>query len=166
MKKLAALILLLCLLGSTALADFDFSSFDFDALTISEMVILRERLITEIMKREDFQEVLVPQGLYEIGVDIPAGKWTVRCLDAGREDTQLAECDIRWGSGMPGQYFDWDRKTKKGAIVIYNPKNVNYINGKTSEFSITLEEGDFLYVNAMYNAAIFSTYVGPSFKFH
>lgn len=166
MKKLFSLILILVMLCPLcAVADFDFSSFDFDALTISEMVLLRARLITEIMKRDDFEEVLVPQGLYEIGVDIPAGKWTVRCADNGRQDFLMRETWLFWGIGKPDADFFWPIDREKSDVEIYNPRNEEYVHGEVTEFTIELEDGDFLYIHPAYNAAIFSTPVGPSFKF-
>lgn len=160
MKKLLSLLVSLFLFCSSAFAEIDLS-----ALTFDELAALRDQCQLEMMSRDQWQEVTVPQGLYEVGVHIPAGDWTIRCADVGRDSYLMQECSIRWGEGRPGAEYYWDYKTSKGEIEIFNPNNVNY-NGQTSEFTITPEVGDFIYIQAEYNRAIFTPYTGvPSFSF-
>lgn len=167
MRKLVALALVLFLaVPVCALADFDFSSFDFDALTASELLILRERCLNEFMARDEWQEVMVPQGLYEVGVDIPAGRWTVRCADLGRDDYLMRETSLRWGIGKPNADYYWPYDRDKSDVEIYNPNNDDYVKGEITEFTIELEDGDFIYIHPQYNAAVFSPYTGAKLQFH
>ena len=161
MKKLFALTLVLALLSSVSLAE----SIDLSSLSFSDLAALRDRCQMEMMSREEWQEVTVPQGLWEVGAQIPAGTWIVRCADQGRSDYLLRECSIRWGTGRPGKNFYWTYQTEKGSVDIYNPNNEDY-SGQVTEFVLTLEAGDFIYIVPQYNAAVFIPYTGgPSLGF-
>lgn len=74
MKKLLSVLLILCLVIPSAIAEIDLSG-----LTFSELVELRDKCLTEMTKRDEWQEVTVPTGVWEIGKDIPAGHWDIRC---------------------------------------------------------------------------------------
>ena len=161
MKKIAALVLVILVLCPAALAD----PVDLKSLTFEELMQLRDQCQMEMMKRDDWQVVTVPQGLWEVGVHIPAGTWLLRCTDTGRDSYLLKECDIRWGTGRPGNDNYWSSKNEKGDIIIYNPENKNY-KGQMTEYIITLEPGDFIYIHPQYNSVDFITYTGtPSFQF-
>ena len=158
MKQLiAALLVLVLAFPLAACADVDLS-----ALSFEELALLRDRCLSEMMSRDEWQEVTVPQGCWEIGVQIPAGTWLIRCADLGRDSLLMAECEIRWGKGRPDASGYWDYKTEKGHVEIFNPNSEKYKEGKTTEFVITLEEGDFIYIHPQYNKAVFMPYVGSS----
>lgn len=74
MKKLVSVLLLLCLMISPAFAEIDLSGLSFD-----ELVALRSQCLTEMTKRDEWQEVTVPVGVWKIGEDIPAGHWNITC---------------------------------------------------------------------------------------
>lgn len=74
MKKVLVLLLTLLLIVSAASAE----GFDLSAMTTEELVNLRNAVNAELADR-DFQtkEVKVPTGRYTVGVDIPAGVYTL-----------------------------------------------------------------------------------------
>lgn len=74
MKKLLILsiIFTMFMVGSAAADGVDLSGMSFD-----ELVALRDQLNIAIWNSQEWQEVTVPAGIWEIGVDIPAGYWTV-----------------------------------------------------------------------------------------
>lgn len=72
MKRLFAFILIITLISSAAFADFDLS-----ALSFSELVELREKLMVEIMTRPEWSETEVDAGSYIIGLDIPEGIYKI-----------------------------------------------------------------------------------------
>lgn len=75
MKKRAILLLITLLLMacSTSYAlDINFSSLSFD-----ELVELNNMLFREIHTRPESKEISVPIGVYEVGVHIPAGEYTI-----------------------------------------------------------------------------------------
>ena len=76
MKKLLCLLLCLVCLPTFALAEVDL-----DSLTFVELIELREQITAEITSRPEWKEVFVPAGVYEVGVDIPAGRWTLTLAD-------------------------------------------------------------------------------------
>ncbi|MBR3927755.1 MAG: hypothetical protein IKJ65_01985 [Clostridia bacterium] len=75
MKKIVALLLalMLCLGSFPAFAELDFSKF-----TNEELIYLRNQINKELLERGVEKEVVVPMGRYIVGIDIPAGTYTVR----------------------------------------------------------------------------------------
>lgn len=74
MKKLFSLFLAALLFYSSAAADpVDLSGMSFD-----ELVALRDQLNLAIWNSQEWQEVTVPEGIWVIGQDIPAGHWSIR----------------------------------------------------------------------------------------
>lgn len=160
MKKLFAVCLLMMLVSTVAFAEVDLSAMSFD-----ELAALRDQCQMEMMNRDEWQEVTVPQGVYEIGKQIPAGTWIIRCADIGRNDYLLSICDITWGIGAPDNGNRWTYSKQKGEVRIYNPNNENY-RGETAEYTITLNKGEFISIHPQYNKVVFTPYTGvPSFSF-
>lgn len=71
-KTLAFALVCLVLLPCVALADVDLSKMNF-----TELINLEKQLQREIMSRPEWKEVTVPQGFWTVGVDIPAGTYTI-----------------------------------------------------------------------------------------
>lgn len=135
------------------------STFDLSELSFDELAELSKRCQAEMMTRDEWQEVTVPQGNYRVGVDIPAGKWVVRCADTGRNDYLLARTVITWGAEKPQ-----DGRVpypRKGDVEIYNPKNKNY-SGEVKEYVVELAKGDWVAIHPQYNAAVFTPYTGST----
>ena len=77
MKRFLSVFLLLSLLiGSAAAGPVDLSGLSFD-----ELVQLRDQLNLAIWNSQEWQEVEVPAGVWEVGKDIPAGHWTITIVD-------------------------------------------------------------------------------------
>lgn len=152
MKKLISVLLLLCMLTAPAFAEIDLSSLSFD-----ELVELRQKCQSEMMSRTEWKEVQVPQGVWQVGKDIPAGDWIIKCADVGRENVNMRICVFRWGEGYPkDELFEY--KKKFGDIKIANPENKyyeQYENGTPTEAKIHLEAGQYIVIENHYNAAIF-----------
>lgn len=72
MKKVVMLVLVLVMVGAVALAEVDLSGMTFD-----ELVELRKQVDQAIWASDGWQSVQVPGGDYDVGVDIPAGRWTL-----------------------------------------------------------------------------------------
>ena len=75
MKKLVsfALVLVMLLSFSVAFAEVNLSELSYD-----ELLILQKNLIKEIMSRPEWKEVSVPIGQWKVGVDIPAGTYSIK----------------------------------------------------------------------------------------
>lgn len=74
MRKLLCVLCAAMLLCSVALAE----NIDLSGLSFQELVTLRDRCLGEMSTRYEWQEVTVPPGVWEVGVDIPAGHWSFR----------------------------------------------------------------------------------------
>ena len=61
------------IVSSIACAEIDITNVTFD-----ELLKARELITQAIWATDEWQEVEVPAGLYQIGVDIPAGYWTIK----------------------------------------------------------------------------------------
>ena len=156
MKKIISLLIVSVLLIPCAFAD----SIDISSLSFSELMTLRHRCQLAMMESEEYQEVTVPQGLWEVGVDIPVGKWIVKCADTARDRLFLGECHISWGTGKPNSEGIFEYDNRKGRASVYNPNNDNYDEGEVTEIIIEVEIGDFIYIDSSYNKAVFCTYTG------
>ena len=97
MKKLFAVLVALALcLPLSCLAEVDLSQMTFD-----DLVALKDQINLAIWSSEEWQEVEVPAGLYEIGIDIPAGKWTIRAADE-------MKANVKWGTDLDESGVDID----------------------------------------------------------
>lgn len=76
MKKLFCALFLVLMLPLCAMADIDLSGMSFD-----ELVELRDQLNLAIWNSAEWQEVTVPQGIWIVGEDIPAGHWSISPMD-------------------------------------------------------------------------------------
>ena len=74
MKRFFLFLLLLALVTSAAGA----SGVDLSGMTFDELVALREQLNLAIWNSAEWQEVNVPEGIWIVGEDIPAGHWSIR----------------------------------------------------------------------------------------
>ncbi len=104
MKKSFAWILLVVMLFSVAsLAQA--SSVDLTGMSYDQLVALKDEIDLAIWASEDWQEVSVPQGIYEIGKDIPAGHWTIKPTDGGSSY-------VKWGDTLDesGKDLGYDGK--------------------------------------------------------
>lgn len=73
MKKIIAVLLILWLLIPSALGE----GIDLSKLSYDELTALRRSIEAEIMSRPEWKEITVPAGEWEVGVDIPAGSYSI-----------------------------------------------------------------------------------------
>lgn len=53
---------------------------DFSQKSLSELLEIQSKLMQAIWNSKEFKEAVVPAGTYEIGTDIPAGKWKIEVI--------------------------------------------------------------------------------------
>lgn len=152
MKKLIAVLLLCCMFIYPAVAEIDLSS-----LSFYELAELRRNCQFEMMNRPEWKEVQVPQGIWQVGKDIPAGDWIIKCADVGRTNVSMRICVFLWGEGYPkDESFEY--KKRIGRIVVANPANKyyeKYENGTPTEIRVHLEDGQYIVIENGNNAAVF-----------
>ena len=154
MKKLLVCILI-ALMAFPAFAE----DIDLSGLSYAELVALKDRINLAMWQSEEWQEVTVPQGIWVVGEDIPAGTWTVRCADVGRRNYLLKSCELEWGDTLDddGQGVAWSYRYD--SVNIYNPYSDDY-KGQVTEYTFTVQAGDYIYIHPLYNKAVFTPYTG------
>ncbi|MDD3921704.1 MAG: hypothetical protein PHO41_11090 [Eubacteriales bacterium] len=151
MKKwLSILLILLLLCPITALAEVDLSGMSYD-----ELVALQEQVELAIWSSDEWQEVTVPSGVYEVGTDIPAGKWTVSAADG-------VSAVIMWGDALDESGVDL---SYDGDIYeyewLYSPTYYGYDAG-SDKTSVTYEMKDGQYFIVDSGTVVFTPYAGKT----
>lgn len=156
MKKLIASICTLALIlamSVTAAAEIDLSG-----MSWQELIDLRAAVTMEQMSRDEWQEVEVPQGVWKVGEDIPAGKWTIKCTVGSRTG-------ISWGDKLDesGADISWDGHVYEFEGV-YNPNSKYYSAGDRTELELELKDGWYVIIES--SSATFTPFTGkPSLGF-
>lgn len=114
-----------------------------DGLGYEQLVSYRDALNLAIWNSEDWQEVTVPQGIYKIGEDIPAGHWTFAIAPVGgvpylRYGNKLND-NKKEVSFMGSIYFS--EQLRGPDSTYYDPKH------DLLTIDLILEEGCWLEVN-------------------
>lgn len=157
MKKIFAFLMLL-FLACPAFAE----SIDLSDLSYSDLVALKDRINLVMWQSEEWQEVTVPQGLYIVGKDIPAGHWTIKC--AGTYFAKVEVCDVIDSTGKDVNPYSYSSKYYWKEEV-YNPTHMLYNEyNDLAECDINLREGHYVVIK--YSSAVFTPYTGkPSLGF-
>lgn len=139
----------------------DPSTHDISLLGMSydELVALKNRINLAMWESEEWQEVTVPQGLWIVGEDIPAGHWTVMHSNASLSYVTIS--DILDETGKKAEYGG-DFYYSNG---LHSPDSKYFdASSDLTEFDIELTDG--LYVHVEYGDVIFAPYRGkPSLGF-
>ena len=150
MKKLLCIVLALILTGCmvlTACAE----SVDLSALTWDELLELKARITMEQLTRDEWQEVEVPQGVYVVGEDIPAGKWTVCCKTGNR-------LRLAWSASLDASGQDIDFYSVHDIAHLTNPEYKYYEAG--DDVSYTFDAIDGYYIVIEDAPATFTPFTG------
>ena len=136
MKKLFCLVLVGILIMSAAWAE----EIDLSGLSLRELEALRNRCLLEMFSREDWQEVSVPQGVYQVGVHIPAGTWTVQCK-SGYFTT------VEWGEKLESNGQEIDVTKRSDYQTIYNPEHKRTEASDRISYTFTVRSGDYIIID-------------------
>lgn len=150
MKKLIAFVtaILLILLSSVAIADVDVSGLSYD-----ELVDLVNKAQYEMMKTDKWEEVVVPEGIYIIGRDIPAGRWTISA------PPKVYVIYVYVGKTMYDEFsVNFDSMTG-----LHGTQYSLYKEGDTSSITYDLKDGMILQIKS--GSGIFTPYTGNGFSF-
>ena len=158
MKKLLALLLVFLSLTIPVLAE---TEVDLSAMSLYDLVALKDRINLAIWNSEEWQEVTVPQGVWLVGEDIPEGHWSIACTDG--------YCSrITIGTKLDATGYDIDTWSSDFyySESVKNPKNIMF-NENTDKTTIDLDLKEGTYVIIDSASAIFTPYSGkPSLSFN
>lgn len=143
MKRVFSLILCISVFVFCAIAyaDVDLSGMSFD-----ELVALKDKINLAIWNSEEWQEVTVPQGVWEVGADIPAGKWTIKANEGGICTVTVGTELKDGGSSVKLGYFE----------IIYSKSSFMYSDGDLLEFTTELHDGEYVQIES--TSAIFTPF--------
>lgn len=155
-KWFLAIMLLFALLCGKA--DASEETFDLSSLSYSELVALRDKINLAIWNSQEWQEVEVPQGVWVVGEDIPAGKWTIKAADGV---TAL----VYWGDTLDvaGTALSYNSKIYESEYL-YSVNCRYYEKGEATAVTWDLKKGQYFIVED--GIALFTPYSGkPSLGF-
>ena len=122
------------------------------ALNAGELLALRAAIAAEQQKRDEWQRVEVPKGVYKIGEDIPAACWTVGTLEGAT--TYVYWCDMLDASGAG---MSWDGSVHEHAYL--RSKTFQFAEpGDPDHVSWDMKDGQYFIVDD--GIAVFTSYAG------
>ena len=150
MKRILSVILVLCMISPCVFAE----SIDLSGLTFEQLAALRDQCQMEMMKRDEWQKVTVPVGVWRIGEDIPAGHWNI---------TASKNSIYGWGRITYCDKLDaTGKKPDRRGSSFYYETQVRYPGSQASVESelvdIDLNEESYLIIE--YGAMVFTPYTG------
>lgn len=145
-------IVVLCIAACVATAEGEIYSKDnLSKFDIWELAALRDLCQEIIMESDSWQEVEVPQGVWWVGFQIPAGKWTVCCKTGDF-------CTFSWGERLRDNEKDIDPRGRCDYVIISNPASNYYEIGDITEYTFEVYMHEYIVID---NApAVFTPYQG------
>ena len=152
MKRTVRLLALLFALILSTVSFAHAEDIDLSGLSYDELVALKNRINLAMWQSEEWQEVTVPQGVWVVGEDIPAGHWTVKCANGWYTE-------VSWGEHLSdsGESISWYGRYSIMNMV-YNPDSVLFDEGDLTEYSFEVHVGEYIVINS--NPAVFTPYTG------
>ena len=148
MKRFLAFALAAVLTGCLALPAAAVGT-DLSALSWDELIALKAEINKELTTRDEWQEVVVPQGVWVVGEDIPEGKWTVQCA-AG------SFVKIAWSYALADNGHSIKVTSNSDSALIYSKKDAG--GGDMVQYTFDAKSG--MYVCIDFSSAEFTPYTG------
>lgn len=149
MKKALIIFLLFVLCIPCACSE----EINLDALSFQQLAALRDRIQLVMMQRDEWQEVTVPQGVYEVGKDIPEGEWTISAAPGGSSIVIICDALDRTGASdsYSGKYHEMFQIDSKSYI---------YYSEGVSRLTVNANLKSGLYVVIKISGVVFTPYTG------
>lgn len=154
MKKLTSIALVLCIVMIPVLSLA--ATIDLSGMSLADLIKLQEQITIAMWKTQEWQEVTVPAGLYQVGREIPAGKWTITATP----NASMAQVEIGSKLDDTGMGISWSGSYESN--YLYGKESWLYDESQMNFWNVTLTDG--LYIN-LGATMVFTPYAGPSFKF-
>jgi hypothetical protein len=121
-------------------------------MSFESLAALRDQILMEMMSRDEWQEVTVPVGTYQVGKHIPAGHWMIVPLNGSYayitigNDIEENGKDIPYGCS--GRYY----------TPIYSTASRSYDIGDPTFVELELKPGAYVCIEK--SSVIFRPYTG------
>lgn len=154
MKRIICFMIVIILVSSLSLAE----NIDLSNMSLRELVLLRKQVLNAIWNSNEWQEVIVPPGVWEIGSEIPPGHWSITPAEG------LGPDYVIYGCATKDQGHDIDLFAGEYIMeCVCNPSSKFYSGEYKTTTDIEMEEGHFVRLDC---TMIFSPFIGkPSFGF-
>ena len=132
-------------------------SIDLTAMSLDDLRALQLRVLDAMWASDGWQEVEVPVGAYKVGVEIPAGKWTLTAREGEYASIKVVSKLNATGTEEAGnaQIYAYQ--------VIASETSFMHDDYPSESFTLTLAEGMYLIIEDA--PVIFTPPAGPSFSF-
>ncbi|MBO7669877.1 MAG: hypothetical protein J6S60_04735 [Oscillospiraceae bacterium] len=155
--RILAVVIIMIIAMATVPALAAPETVDLASMSLEDLEALRLRVLEAMWQTDAWQSVEVPEGAYEIGVEIPAGRWTI----SAREDDYAT---IKVVSKLNATRTDEANNAQTYAYqVISAPSSYMHDDYPSESFTVTLEKGMFIIIDDA--PVIFTPPTGPSFTF-
>lgn len=130
MKRFFALLLVLCSLCAYAFA----SEAPFEGLTDEQVLLISQMAHNELITRGYIKSAVVPQGVYIVGVDLPAGTYSVS------QNEYLASVEVFPSETSKNDIFDYTIREDEiiGRLVLENGQRLEVLH---SSITLTVYSG-------------------------
>lgn len=146
---------ILALLFALVLSTVSFvyaETIDLSGMTYAELVALKNQINLAIWNSQEWQEVTVPQGVWVVGEDIPAGHWTVKCING-------PVSNIQWGTKLDESGEEIEYHGRYSTLHwIYNPSHYTEEDGLPFDYSFEVYDGEYIVIGR--GPMVFMPYTG------
>lgn len=117
-----------------------------ESMSTEELLSLKARINSILIERTDiWKEVRVPKGIWEVGVHIPAGHWTI-CFDDPDCDYYV---DVTIGSEYAETAFGYRVVGERELYMLSNKSRTSFSHS-IYEIDLILTEGQFVEIDRDY----------------
>ena len=156
-RVLLAAVCLCASLSPVALAEIDVNTIDLSGLSSAELLILQNKLNAAMWESADWKQVTIQPGILKVGVDIPAGHYTITAADA---DVIKFRYGNTLNSGKTAVTYSSNAYLSENLV---SPSAKNYHSNSVTSIDVDMQAG--CYVDISLGCAVFSPYTGAAFAF-
>lgn len=156
MRKFIVFVIAFCLIPC-----FCYAKIDYRNMTLEELIDIRQQALNAMYEKDGWQNIIVPCGIYYVGIDIPSGIWDIKCSDA--EDQTFTYISYGYETRKDGSYSMINLNNNVIRVYKEGVKNTD-TDGLTS-IRVTLKEGMIIAVIPTFAPAIFTPYIGNDIFF-
>ena len=156
-RVLLSAVCLCASLSPVALAEIDVNTIDLSGLSSAELLILQNKLNAAMWESADWKQVTIQPGILKVGVDIPAGHYTITAADA---DVIKFRYGDTLNSGKTAVTYSSNAYLSENLV---SPSAKNYHSNSVTSIDVDMQAG--CYVDISLGCAVFSPYTGAAFAF-